>query len=204
LAAHIQNFVAAYGYLAVFFLIALESLGIPLPGELTLVAASIFASTGKLQIPWVIVTAAAAATIGGIAGYLIGETAGRAFVLRFGRYVFLSEEHLAKAERFFARRGDVAVLVGRFIAFLRVFAALLAGINRMSFPRFAVFNTIGAIAWSVLYGVLAYELGAQVFERVAKSVGVGSLILVVVVGVAVVVLRQRGVRMTRVINREPD
>lgn len=204
MAGHIQDIVSTYGYLAVFLLIAGESLGIPLPGEVTLLAAAIYASTGKLEIQWVIVIAAVASTVGGLGGYTIGRTAGRAAVLRFGRYVFLSERHLAQAEAFFAKRGDIAVLVGRFVAFLRVFAALLAGINQMPALRFVFFNTVGAVAWSALYGLLAYELGAQVFERIARTVGVGALILVVVLGVAVLVLRRRGLHIMRGINREPD
>jgi membrane protein DedA with SNARE-associated domain len=204
MAGHIQDIVATYGYVAIFVLIGLESLGVPLPGEVTLLAAAIYASTGKLQIEWVIVTAAVASTVGGLAGYTVGRTAGRAFVLRFGRYVFLSREHLARAEAFFARRGDIAVLVGRFVAFLRVFAALLAGINRMPVYRFVIFNTIGAVAWAVLYGVLAYELGARVFDRIASTVGIGALVVVLVVAAAILVLRRRGARITRAISREPD
>jgi membrane protein DedA with SNARE-associated domain len=203
-AGHIQTIVASYGYLAVFILIVLESLGIPLPGEVTLLAAAIYASTGRLQIEWVIVTAAVAASVGGLAGYTVGRTAGRAFVLRFGRYVFLNEEHLERAERFFARRGDIAVLVGRFIAFLRVFAALLAGINRMPLYRFALFNTLGAVVWAALYGVLAYELGATVFDRIAGTVGIGALVVVIVVGAAILLLRRRSARMVKTISREPD
>lgn len=203
MAAHIQSVVATYGYFAVFLLIFLESLGVPLPGEVTLLAAAIFASTGKLQIQWVIITAAAASTLGGLAGYTVGRTAGRAFVLRFGRYVFLNEDHLGQAERFFARRGDVAILVGRFVAFLRVFAALLAGINEMPIARFALFNTLGAVVWAAIYGLLAYELGAQVFDRVARTVGIGGLVLVVVLAAAVFILRRRGIDITRLINREP-
>lgn len=201
MSAHIGDVVATYGYIAVFLLIALESLGIPLPGELTLLAAAIYASTGKLEIDWVVVTAAAAAAVGGLGGYVIGRTSGRAAVLRFGRYVFLNGEHLQRTERFFARRGDVAVLVGRFVAFLRTFAALLAGINRMPAARFLLFNTLGAVVWSALYGVLAYEVGAQVFERIARSVGIGALVVIVVLGIASVVLRRRGFRvMDRIIG----
>lgn len=204
MAGHVQSIVGTYGYLAVFILIGLESLGIPLPGEVTLLAAAIYASTGRLEIQWVVATAALASTVGGLAGYTLGRSAGRAFVLRFGRYIFLNREHLERAERFFARRGDLTVLLGRFVAFLRVFASLLAGINRMPLHRFASFNTLGAIAWSVLYGVLAYEVGATVFDRIASTVGFGALIIVVVVGVAVLLLRRRGARMTRAISHEPD
>ncbi len=204
MAGHIQQIVGTYGYLAVFLLIALESLGVPLPGEVTLLAAAIYASTGKLEIQWVIVTAAVGSSLGGIAGYAVGRTAGRAAVLRFGRYVFLSPDHLARAERFFARRGDLAVLIGRFVAFLRVFAALLAGINRMPVLRFVLFNIVGAAAWSVLYGLLAYELGAEIFAQVARTVGIGTLIVVVVMGAAVLVLRRRGFHMARVIRRDPE
>lgn len=204
MAGDVQALVGTYGYLAVFLLIALESLGVPLPGEVTLLAAAIYASTGKLEIQWVIVTAAVASALGGMAGYTVGRTAGRAAVIRFGRYVFLRQGHLEQAERFFARRGDLAVLIGRFVAFLRVFAALLAGINRMPALRFAAFNLVGAAAWSALYGLLAYELGARLFEQVARSIGVGALLVVVVMGLAILVLRRRGRHLVRVISRDPE
>jgi membrane protein DedA with SNARE-associated domain len=70
--------------------------------------------------------------------------------------------------------------------------------------RFALFNAVGAAAWSVLYGLLAYELGAQLFERVARSIGVGALVVVVVAGAAILILRRRGFHMVRVISRDPE
>ncbi|HEY3112287.1 MAG TPA: DedA family protein, partial [Gemmatimonadaceae bacterium] len=121
----ISGLVATYGYVFVFILVGLESLGIPLPGETALVSAAAYAGLGHLSIALVIVAAAAGAIIGDNAGYWIGRRGGRALVLHYGRKLRLNEEHLARAERFFERHGGKTVFIGRFIALLRSWAAVL-------------------------------------------------------------------------------
>ncbi|HZU13488.1 MAG TPA: DedA family protein [Chloroflexota bacterium] len=186
-----QHLIATYGYAAVFLLIAGESLGLPLPGELTLLLAASYAASGRLQIGWVIGAAIIGTLAGSIAAYVIGRSAGRRILQRWGRYIFLDEAKLARAEAFVARYGDKAIFLARFITFLREIAGLLAGINRMPLGRFLLFNSLGGIVWAVLYGLLAYKLGAAVLSGASRDIGIGAVIVIVVVALLLIIFRRR-------------
>jgi membrane protein YqaA with SNARE-associated domain len=116
----------SYGYVILFLLVALESLGLPLPGETALVTAAAFAAAGHLSIAGVVATAAVAAMVGDHGGYWLGREGGLRFVRRYGRRLHLRETEIARAHAFFARHGAKTVFVGRFIALLRTWAAVLA------------------------------------------------------------------------------
>jgi membrane protein DedA with SNARE-associated domain len=151
-----------------------------------------------LQIPLVIVCAALGAIIGDNIGYTVGRTGGYALVRRFGRFVFLKEEHLVRAERFFAKHGDKTVFFGRFVAVLRAWAAFLAGVNRMRWPAFLVYNAAGGILWATIYGCLGFFAG-RVFhdnfgavEHLARTISwAGAGLIVAAVIVAYIVFRVR-------------
>lgn len=185
----LQNLLDTYGYLAVLVFVAIESTGIPFPGETMLITAAIYAGTGHLRIQYVVAAAIVGAIMGDNFGYLIGRTGGRAVALRWGKYVRLDATKLKTAENFFAKHGDKTVFLGRFIAVLRAWAAFLAGVNRMPWPKFLVFNAAGGICWATLYGTLAFKLGEN-FERIRSWLGWGIL-LGVVVGIAVAYLVYR-------------
>ena len=181
--AHLHEFVATYGYLAVLVVVMLESAGVPLPGETTLVTASIFAAQGTLNIWGVIACAAAGAILGDNAGYCVGREYGFPLVLRYGRYLHLDEPRLKLGQYLFQRHGGKIVFFGRFVALLRAFAALLAGINHLPWPRFFAFNAAGGIVWASLFGFGGYLLG-HAFEHYARPVGVVALIAALVGAVA--------------------
>src|SRR5579884_1106287 len=154
----LQNALHALGYPAVTLFVMIECTGIPFPGETMLLFASFYAAIDhQLQIPVVIACAALGAILGDNLGYWIGRTGGRALALRYGTYVRLDEKKLAVAERFFQRHGDKTVFFGRFIAVLRAWAAFLAGVNHMPWPKFFLFNALGGITWATLWGILAFE-----------------------------------------------
>ncbi len=156
----LRNALSTLGYPAVALFIMIESSGIPFPGETMLLLASFYAAVDqRLQIPLVIACAALGAIIGDNIGYTVGRTGGYALVRRFGRYVFLKEEHLERAERFFAKHGDKTVFFGRFIAVLRAWAAFLAGVNRMRWLAFLIYNAAGGIVWATVYGCLGFFAG---------------------------------------------
>jgi membrane protein DedA with SNARE-associated domain/membrane-associated phospholipid phosphatase len=175
----IAGLVATYGYLFVFVLVGLESLGIPLPGETALVTAAAYAALGHLSIVFVIVAAAAGAIVGDNAGYWIGRIGGRAFVLRYGKKFRLNEEQLARAERFFHRHGGKTVFIGRFIALLRSWAAVLAGIGSMPYAEFTAYNASGGIVWATAFGLLGYFFGRSL-PTLERYVGQASLAIVLV------------------------
>ena len=183
----------SYGYGAVALAVGVESVGVPFPGETTLVAAAIYAGTShRLDIAAVIGVAAAAAIMGDNIGYWIGRELGFRLLHRYGRYVRLTEPRLKLGRYLFARHGGKVVFFARFVAVLRTFAALLAGANRMSWPRFLAFNAAGAVVWASLYGGGAYLLGNEL-ARIEGPIGFALLaVAVVAVIVGVIILHRHG------------
>jgi membrane protein DedA with SNARE-associated domain len=173
---HLTALVAVYGYAAVFGLIFVESVGLPAPGEGILVVTALFAAhTHRLSIIGVIATAAVAAFLGTNLGYLLGRSAGLPLLERFGGYVGLSPARRRLGQYLFLRHGAKIVFFGRFIAFLRAFEGLLAGVNRMPFRRFAVFNALGAIAWTAAFGFGAAAFG-RAFAHLSRPIGLVALV----------------------------
>jgi membrane protein DedA with SNARE-associated domain len=203
--ATLQNALDTLGYPAVALFVMIESSGIPFPGETMLLLASFYAGTShQLQIPIVIACAAFGAIIGDNIGYYIGRTGGRAFVMRFGKYVFIKPEHLDRAENYFAKHGDKTVFFGRFIAVLRAWAAFLAGVNKMHWRTFLFYNAAGGIVWAVTFGSLGYLAGRYLHDNFAQVEQLASLSgwlgvgLVVVAAIAVyIVYRIRKNRYAR-------
>jgi membrane protein DedA with SNARE-associated domain len=157
--------ISHYGYLAVAVVVGLESMGIPLPGETMLVVSAIYAAThSDLHISGVIAAAALGAILGDNVGYWLGREFGYPLLLRYGRYVGISENRIKLGQYLFLRHGGKVVFFGRFVALLRVLAAFLAGVNRMEWNRFLLANAAGAVLWSLVYGLGAYLFGATLFH----------------------------------------
>lgn len=181
------NVFAHAGYGAVMLAVGIESMGIPFPGETTLVAAAAYAGgTHKLNIGFVIAAAAAGAIIGDNIGFWIGREFGFRLLIRYGKYVRLTERRIKLGQYLFLRYGAEVVFFGRFVAVLRALAAFLAGANRMTWPRFLVFNALGGIVWSGAYGFGAYLLGKQI-HRLLGPVGAGLGVIAVILIVAGIV-----------------
>ena len=183
LVSHLHSLVHNYGYFAVFALVSLECLGVPIPGETALVAAAIFAGEGELNVFGVIGAATLAAILGGSIGYWIGRQFGFPLVLKYGPYIHLDEPRLKLGQYLFKRHGGKIVFFGRFVALLRAFAALLAGINRLPWPRFSLFNALGALVWASVFGFGGFFLG-KAFEHYARPVGIAALICAVIGAIA--------------------
>ena len=176
---HLHQFVAEYGYFAIFLLVALESAGVPMPGETALVSAAVLAGRGDFHIGLVIACAAAAAILGDNAGYWVGREFGFPLIYRYGHYIRVDEGRLKVAQYLFQRHGGKIVFFGRFVAILRAFAAFLAGVNHLPWPRFLLFNALGGVVWATLFGIGGYFLGFA-FEHYARPVGVTALIAAVI------------------------
>ena len=176
----LSQLIATYGYLAVFAGVAIESTGIPFPGETTLLIASIYAgTTHHLGIALIIAAAAAGAIAGDNLGFFVGREGGYRLVLRFGARVHLSERKLKLGQYLFMRHGGKVVFFGRFVSILRAWSAFLAGVNRMTWRRFLVFNGLGGVTWATIYGLGGYMLGNNMY-RVSGSVGLAVLVVVVI------------------------
>jgi membrane protein DedA with SNARE-associated domain len=201
-ASNLDSVLATYGYVAVFVFVGVESLGIPVPGETMLVTAAIYAgTTGRLSIFWVIVASSAGAIVGDNIGYAIGRTGGYRLLRRYGPYIRLEENRLRLGQYLFRKHGPKVVFFGRFVSVLRIFAAFLAGVNRMHWRVFLIFNAAGGIIWSTIYGVAAFLLGKQLLQLSGRV----DLVLVIV-GVAVIItviifLRRNEARLQREADR---
>lgn len=188
-----------YGYYAVAGVLLLENIGLPVPGETMLIAASLYAATGRLNIVLVALIAAIASTVGSSIGYAIGAYGGRPLAERYGKYVFLTAERLDRTEAFFARRGWLVVLAGRFVEGVRQAAGVIAGISDMRFPTFLLFTTLGAVAWVAAWSTVGELAGSHIttISRYTGYVAEGLGVLIVLFIVRVVIRSRRRRRAAR-------
>jgi membrane protein DedA with SNARE-associated domain len=149
----------SYGYVAVGGLLFVEDFGVPAPGETILIAAAVYAGAGQLNIVAVVLIGFIAAVAGDNVGFAVGHFGGRALVLRFGRYVLLTEERLGTAEAFFTRHGGKVVTIARFVEGLRQANGIVAGLAGMSWRRFLAFNALGAALWVAVWSAVGYFAG---------------------------------------------
>ena len=183
----IASLVATYGYWAVFLIVMLESVGIPLPGETTLVAAALYASaTHELNIGIIVASAACGGILGDSIGYWLGRRFGFPLLLRYGPFVGLSESRLKLGEYLFLKFGGRIIFFGRFVAALRMFAALLAGVNKFPWGRFLFFNASGGIVWAATFGFGAYS-----FWETLQTLSFPLAVIAVVLVLSVVILAWR-------------
>jgi len=173
------------GYPALFGLVMVESMGIPVPGETAIILAGLAAGQGHLSIVIVIVVAATAAIIGDNLGFEIGRRGGRGLLERPGRLEDKRRRMLEVGDEFFAKHGPKAVFLGRWVTGLRFWAALLAGASGMRRGTFIFWNATGGIAWATSVALAAY-FGGKAVEQVIKQIGLygGMLIVVLALGFA--------------------
>ena len=152
-----------YGVWAIALLLLLENIGIPvIPGEFGMIAGAIYAGAGQLNVVAVGVAAVLSSFVGAEIGYAIGRLAGRELVLRYGKYVFIKEHHLERAERTVDRYGGLVVIIARYIVGLRELNGVIAGVTGMRWATFALFNAIGAVAWVATWVSLGYLAGDHI------------------------------------------
>jgi undecaprenyl-diphosphatase len=187
----LQHLLTAYGYLAVALGVLIESMGVPIPGETLLLLGAAYAGAGNLNIWGVIIAGALGAIIGDSIGYEIGKHGGRSLLERYGKVLHLNHQHLDRAEAFFSRYGDKTVFFGRFIAILRAFSAFLAGVYRMPYHRFVLYNAAGGVLWAFTFGLLGAAFGSQwpLIERWAGRAGLLIAGILAAVGLAIVIWR---------------
>lgn len=176
--------VASYGYLGVGSLVTLEDFGVPAPGETVLIAAAFYAGLGQLNIFLVALVGFLGAVIGDNIGFAIGDFGGRPLVEKLGRYVFLTPKRLESAEKFFNRHGGKVVVGARFVEGFRQLNGIIAGISDMKWPKFLLFNSIGAALWVAVWTTVGYFGGShietfikyQLYVTIAVVVGIVAFI----------------------------
>jgi len=173
-----------YGYLAVLIFVAIESTGIPFPGETMLIIAAVYAgTTHHLSILLVIIAAAVGAILGDNLGFWVGREGGYRLLRRYGRYIRLDERKLKLGQYLFMKHGDKVVFFGRFVAVLRAWAAFLAGTNRMKWGSFLLFNALGGVVWATIFGLGGYYLGDKI-HLLTGPIGIVAIVLAVLILIA--------------------
>ena len=191
----LRNALVLYGYWAVAAGLLLENAGVPVPGETILLLASFLAYTERdLQLGWIIVIGTVAATVGDNLGYAIGCHGGRPLLERYRQIFHIRAATLARGERLFGHYGAMTILFARFVFGMRVIAGPLAGVLRMPWKRFAVFNFLGAALWVTIISAVGYVFGSRwnVLMHFIKRFDLALAVLFVVV-VAVLWWRSRRV-----------
>jgi membrane protein DedA with SNARE-associated domain len=190
-------------YALVAFVIGLESMGIPLPGEVALVSAALLATQHYVSPVWVGVAASAGAIVGDSIGFAIGRRGGQPLLDRLGRRFprHFGPAHVAKAEQIFARYGMWTVFFGRFVALLRILAGPLAGALHMRYPRFLLANAAGGICWAGGTTAVVYYLGV-VAEKWLSGFSWVALVLAIVAGICTTLLLRH--RTRRAMQTQPD
>ncbi len=176
------HFVEHYGLWVVFGVVFLEVAGLPfVPGETALIAAGALASQGHGNIVAIIAVAILGAVLGALFGYGVGRGWGRELLVRWDWFERVSHKGVEQSQEFFQRHGSKAVFLGRFVPVLRSTLGWMAGIGRMPFGKFMVWNVAGAVVWASLIGLLSYYLGAAVVKAVQRDVGIGVAVIAVIV-----------------------
>jgi membrane protein DedA with SNARE-associated domain len=191
--------------LLVGLVIGVESLGIPLPGEIVLVSAALMAAQGVVDPLWGGVCASVGAIIGDSIGYAIGRKGGKPMFDRLGRRFpkHFGPDHIDKAERYFQRYGMWTVFFGRFIALLRILAGPIAGAVRMPYWKFPIANVLGGIAWAGGTTAVVYYLG-RVAEQWLKGFSWAGLAAAVLFGAAtMLIVKRRAAKMAAQEALEP-
>jgi membrane protein DedA with SNARE-associated domain len=192
--AFLESTLGSYGYFVVFFAIMVESMGIPFPGETALIIASAYAArTGDLNIYWVIAASAAGAIVGDNFGYWIGREGGRKLIIKYGKFVGLTDDRYQKAQEYLKKHGGKAVFFGRFVSVARTWIAVLVGAHHLNWTQFFIYNVLGGIVWASIFGTLGYVFGENLpyLEKIIKDVGIAVSVLVVIGLIVLIYLRKR-------------
>src|SRR4051812_30113332 len=187
MSATLNELLSQYGYLFIAVFLFVESFGVPIPGETALVTAAALAGGGKLNIVGVFLAATFGSVTGGVTGYWVGQRGGQAIVIRFGRALRLDEQRLERARKFFEEHGASALIVGRFIAVVRSFLGIFAGVAAMPERRFTIYNALGGLIWSLTFSAVGYLFGKNI-PAIMRDLGRVSLVLALVLALVILLV----------------
>jgi membrane protein DedA with SNARE-associated domain len=202
--AWISGIISGVGYGGIVVLMGIESACIPLPSEMIMPFAGYLVSTGRFSLPGIALAGAVGCVVGSIPAYYAGLYGGRALVVRYGKYVLLNAEHLDWAERFFARRGEITVLIARLLPVVRTFIAFPAGMARMPMGKFVLYTFVGSFPWCLGLGWLGMQVGEHL-EQLTPYFHKADAVIVAAIGagIAYFVWKQVSGRRNTRAAREP-
>lgn len=190
----LQGYFGRHGYWTVAVVLLLENAGVPVPGETVLLLAGFLTfSQHHFRLPWVIAVGVAAATFGDNLGYAIGSYGGRPLLNRYRQFFHIAPAQIAQGERLFEKHGPVTVFFARFLFGMRIITGPLAGVLRMPWKKFALFNFLGALAWVTVVACAGYLFGRQ-WQGLVRWVGDVDILIAVIVGLIIVAVVWRARR----------
>ena len=181
------------GYPGILILMAMESMIVPLPSELVMPFAGFLISEARFTFLGVLIASSLGSLFGSILSYYIGKHLGRPIIIRYGRYFLLNEQHLEITDRFFAKKGEKAVLISRFIPVVRHLISIPAGIARMNIKKFAAYTLIGAAIWNMFLAFLGFKLKNHwdLIHSFSKELDILVIIILIIVIIYFAVKRFR-------------
>ncbi len=189
-----------YGYILLLVVTVMESsafLGLFVPGDTVVILSGFLAAEGKMKLPLVILLASVGAVIGDNIGYAIGYRFGLPFLIEHGKRLHIKEKHVRKAEAFFQKHGGASVILGRFMAYVRTFIPVMAGISRMDYKTFLFYNFVGGALWATIFTAVGYLFGHS-WELISHILGVtGTIIFFLILAVIVILTIIRRRRLKR-------
>ena len=183
LAQQLVDLIFDWGYLGIFIMMAIESSFIPFPSEIVLVPAGYLASKGEMNIAYIMGSALVGSLVGAFINYYLAFTLGRKFLLKFGKYFFISPQTLEKMESYFKKHGHISTFTGRLIPGIRQLISIPAGLARMNIVEFSIFTTLGAGIWALILVYLGYFIGTNeaLIHQYLKEITIIVFVLLVMV-----------------------
>ncbi|MEN4052533.1 MULTISPECIES: DedA family protein [Sulfurimonas] len=184
LAQQLVDLIFDWGYLGIFIMMAIESSFIPFPSEIVLVPAGYLASCGDMSISYIMMSAISGSLVGAFVNYYLAFTLGRKFLLRYGKYFFISPEVLEKMESYFKKHGHISTFSGRLIPGIRQLISIPAGLAKMNLLEFSVFTTLGAGIWALILTLLGYYIGEnqELIKEYLKEITTLVVVLLIIIG----------------------
>lgn len=182
LAQQLVDLIFDWGYLGIFIMMAIESSFIPFPSEIVLVPAGYLASKGNMSIAYIMGSALAGSLLGAFINYYLALTLGRKFLLKYGKYFFISEQTLDKMENYFKKHGHISTFTGRLVPGVRQLISIPAGLARMNIAEFSIFTLLGAGIWALILTFLGYFIGANeaLIHQYLKQITIIVFILLII------------------------
>ena len=185
IAAFCISVISSIGYFGIFLLMIMESMILPVPSELVMPFAGFLIASGEMNFWMIIIFATLGSLVGSLISYYLGKYGGNKLVLKYGNYFLLNEEHLKKTEKWFSKKGELTIFIGRFIPIVRHIISIPAGIGKMNLKKFMIYTLIGAGIWNAFLTYIGFILGNN-WERIQEYsdyVSFGVLgILVILMG----------------------
>lgn len=190
--------IGALGYTGIFLLMAMESSVIPIPSEVVMPPAGYLVQQGRMNMGLVILSGTLGSLAGAYANYFVARWLGRPLVIKYGRYVWITEEHFQRVESFFLRHGEISTFIGRLLPVIRHLISIPAGIARMNHLRFTLYTTLGAALWVSILSWIGYFIGRNqelIMEYSHEAVAIVVIFSIVLVAIYAKFQKRRNAKL---------